>query len=205
MTKDQLQKEIKDKVKPGIKPSDLRKLKRSKSADDIPTSSPQEKQITNLQDQIQFHSQTAQNYLASLQISQAKVSELEEQLKNKPLSQLVELDNSLIARHKNLKSWFTQYSKNKELDKELIENVDEASNELISQDQTISQLRIENNQLKLTNQSLQKDLDLVSKLAESRKSPLPTNSNYSYLPVYIFLACWFISLLNTAWKNNNQE
>jgi|SRR3954462_3820039 hypothetical protein len=104
MTKDQLQKEIKDKVKPGIKPSDLRKLKRSKSADDIPTSSPQEKQITNLQDQIQFHSQTAQNYLASLQISQAKVSELEEQLKNKPLSQLVELDNSLIARHKNLKS-----------------------------------------------------------------------------------------------------
>ena len=37
MTKDQLQKELKDKVKPGIKPSDLRKLKRSKSEGDIST------------------------------------------------------------------------------------------------------------------------------------------------------------------------
>jgi predicted RNase H-like nuclease (RuvC/YqgF family) len=36
MTKEKLQQEIKDKVKPGVKPSDLKKLKRSKSADDIP-------------------------------------------------------------------------------------------------------------------------------------------------------------------------
>ncbi len=39
MTKDQLQKELKAKVKAGIKPSDLKKLKRSKSADDLPSSS----------------------------------------------------------------------------------------------------------------------------------------------------------------------
>ena len=38
MTKENLQKELKEKVKEGIKPSDLKKLKRSKSADDIPTS-----------------------------------------------------------------------------------------------------------------------------------------------------------------------
>jgi predicted RNase H-like nuclease (RuvC/YqgF family) len=37
MTKEKLQQEIKDKVKPGVKPSDIRKLKRSKSADDIPS------------------------------------------------------------------------------------------------------------------------------------------------------------------------
>ena len=37
MTKQDLQKEIKDKVKPGVKPSHLKKLKRSKSADDIPS------------------------------------------------------------------------------------------------------------------------------------------------------------------------
>ena len=36
MTKDQFQKELEEKVTPGVKPSDLRKLKRSKSADDIP-------------------------------------------------------------------------------------------------------------------------------------------------------------------------
>src|SRR3954465_7785261 len=36
MTKQDLQKELKEKVKEGVKPSDLRKLKRSKSAGDIP-------------------------------------------------------------------------------------------------------------------------------------------------------------------------
>src|SRR5918912_1068151 len=40
MTKQDLQKEILAKVKPGTKPSDLKKLKRSKSADDIPQAPP---------------------------------------------------------------------------------------------------------------------------------------------------------------------
>ena len=38
MTKQELQKELKAKVKEGVKPSDLKKLKRSKSADQIATS-----------------------------------------------------------------------------------------------------------------------------------------------------------------------
>jgi endonuclease/exonuclease/phosphatase (EEP) superfamily protein YafD len=102
MTKQDLQKELLEKVKPGTKPSHLKKLKRSKSADDIPASPPQEKQITNLQEQVKFHSQTAANYLKSLQTSQAKVIELEERLKSSPTNS-EELDNSLIARHQNLK------------------------------------------------------------------------------------------------------
>src|SRR3954467_3093044 len=103
MTKQQLQQELKEKVKEGVKPSHLKKLKRSKSADDIPASpSNQEKQITNLQKQVKLHSQTAANYLKSLQTSQAKVSELEEKLKNNPPAN-TELDQSLIARHQNLK------------------------------------------------------------------------------------------------------
>jgi hypothetical protein len=36
MTKDQLQKELKEKVREGVKPSDIKKLKRSKSDSDIP-------------------------------------------------------------------------------------------------------------------------------------------------------------------------
>jgi hypothetical protein len=40
MTKSQLQKELKEKVKEGIKPSDLRKLKKSKSDSDIPKAPP---------------------------------------------------------------------------------------------------------------------------------------------------------------------
>lgn len=40
MTKQDLQKELKEKVKPGVKPSHLRKLKRSKSEGDIPKAPP---------------------------------------------------------------------------------------------------------------------------------------------------------------------
>src|SRR6185295_11200040 len=105
MTKENLQKELKEKVKEGIKPSDLKKLKRSKSADDIPSPSapiplkksqsqieiplrPSSKeQITQLQGKVQFHAETAANYLKSLQTSQAKVSELERKLRTKVLSE----------------------------------------------------------------------------------------------------------------------
>jgi len=55
--------------------------------------------------------------------------------------------------------------------------VDYASNELVEQDKVIEKLRSENSKLKLTNQSLQKDLDLATKLAELRKNPLPTPKN----------------------------
>ena len=58
-----------------------------------------------------------------------------------------------------------------------------------NQDQVISQLRSEIKKLKLTNQSLQKDLQLTSRLAESRKNPLPdNNSKHSHLLIYAFLA-----------------
>jgi hypothetical protein len=103
MTKEQLQKEIQSKVKPGVKPSDLKKLKRSKSEGDIPQAPPLPNgQITQLQAQVRFHAETAANYLKSLQTSQAKVSELELQLKNNPPIQ-TELDQNLMARHKSLK------------------------------------------------------------------------------------------------------
>src|SRR4051794_30695238 len=96
MTKHDLQQELKEKVKAGVKPSHLKKLKRSKSVDDIVSSSvvtPLQKsksqleipitqpspnqQITDLQEQVKFHAQTAQNYLQSLQTAQAKITELE--------------------------------------------------------------------------------------------------------------------------------
>ena len=83
-----------------------------------------------------------------------------------------------------------------------MENVDYASRELTNQDQTISQLHSENKQLKLTNQSLTKDLDLATKLAELRKTPLPDNSpNLIYLKPLVFLAVATI-ILYFLMKNN---
>jgi len=245
MTKQALQQELKEKVKAGVKPSDLKKLKRSKSADDIPqtpASVPLKKsqsqleiplqpslkeQITQLQEQVHFHAETAANYLKSLQASQARVSELEEELKNNPPNQLLQdqlqtkqqeieklreklevkneelnslkaqhssvLDSNLELKHQSLKDWWQQYEKTKELEQELKENVGYASEELISQDQTISQLRSQINQLKQTNQSLQKDLNLAEKLAELRSSSFPTSSTYPYLKyaLYTLVAVWF--------------
>jgi transposase-like protein len=79
-----------------------------------------------------------------------------------------------MGSDQNLKDWFSQYSKSKQLDTELANNIDEASEELITQDQIITKLRTENSQLKRTNQSLQKDLDLAQRLGQSRKTPFPT-------------------------------
>ena len=117
MTKQDFQKELKEKVKEGVKPSDLRKLKKSKSDSDLPntpksqplqhsqsqiplTQPTPEQQITNLKSLVKFHAETAANYLKSLQTSQSKVSELEEKLKN---NNSAELDQALLARHQNLK------------------------------------------------------------------------------------------------------
>lgn len=216
MTKENLQKELLEKVKPGTKPSDIRKLKRSKSADDIPSplskgsgtsfpSAPPLPQSTPLSKSssqpsfadakypyttlmaqqeelviLRAESKTKSTTIAllrkkiddlekhppsplleeQLKEKQQQIEELRKQLETKSLGNS-ELDQALSARHQNLKSWFTQYSKNKILDQELTENIDEASEELLNQDQAISQLRSENRKLKLTNQSLQKDLDLA--------------------------------------------
>jgi DNA-binding transcriptional MerR regulator len=87
MTKEQLQQELKEKVKAGVKPSDIKRLKRSKSANDVNPNPP----TPLLQDQ--------------LQEKQKEIEELRAQLENQPaLSEFSELiDNSLQARHQSLK------------------------------------------------------------------------------------------------------
>ena len=216
MTKQDLQKELKEKVREGVKPSDLRKLKKSKSESDIPSPTPntplkksqsqveipltqtKEQQITQLQEQVKFHAETASNYLKSLQTSQAKVNELEEKLKSSPTN-LEELDNSLLVRHKSLKDWFSQYQKNKKLDQELASNIDEVSEELVEQDKMISNLQGQVVKLKKDKESLQKDLELVGRLAESRKVPYPED-NWTYLKYALYS---LVAVLFTLWLTNN--
>jgi chromosome segregation ATPase len=227
MTKDQLQQELKKEIRPGVKPSDLKKkLKRSKSADDIPSSStpniplkkyqsqleipliqPNSKeQITNLKEQVKFHAETAQNYLQSLSTSQAKVSELETQIKNNPPNPLLqeqlkvkqqeieslrkklentntkltettqELDNSLFARYEAVKQFGKVYDKLQLVKQELDDTVDQASDELISSDDKASSLRTKLFTARQQISDLQKDLKLAQRLAELRKYPLPDNS-----------------------------
>jgi hypothetical protein len=102
MTKQDLQKELLEKVKPRTKPSHL---KRSKSADDISPPKPPPLPLSELE---QLKKQTDLNALLQEQLKekQREVESLRKQLEtvnNSPEETLSELDHSLMARHQSLK------------------------------------------------------------------------------------------------------
>src|SRR6185369_707652 len=126
MTKQDLQKELKEKVKEGIKPSDLKKLKRSKSADDIPTSStnpPLQKSKSQLE--IPLSNQpTLQQKISALQdeltTERKRVSSLREDLassqgKNKQSAQRIsELEDSILELRVEKNKEFGEYLEKKQ-------------------------------------------------------------------------------------------
>jgi len=102
--KEQFKKELKEKIKPGVKASDLKKLKRSKSADDIPSapaSVPLAKTQSNPPNQL---------LTDQLKEKQQEIEKLREQLEttNTELKSLQEthssvLDDNLSLKHQSLK------------------------------------------------------------------------------------------------------
>src|SRR5689334_6472103 len=93
MTKEQLQQELKEKVKEGVKPSDIKRLRRSKSLNDLPN--PDQKEIfydasENVEDQLQSRITELEDQILELRISkikefseyQAKKQQLEKDLKS---------------------------------------------------------------------------------------------------------------------------
>jgi|SRR6266496_2757626 len=129
MTKQDLQKELLEKVKEGVKPSDFRKLKRSKSEGDIPKAPPLSKlnemeQLKKENEQLKQEVQATAERLNTpstdqvaeirdlnvlltdqLKAKQQEVEDLRKQLEEtNPISnELSESDQSLISRHKSLK------------------------------------------------------------------------------------------------------
>ena len=198
MTKSQLQKELLEKVKEGVKPSTLKKskslndlptstksppLQHSKSTNELPLVQPTlEEQNIQLKERVQFHSQTAANYLKSLQTSQAKVSELEEKLTESNQ----QLDNSLQARAEAVKQFGQLAEKLKSLRKELEENITQSTDELINQDQIITKLRTNQLQAQSRIQELEKDLQLSQRLTKLKEFSYPVPENdFSYLKYII--------------------
>lgn len=186
MTKTQLQQELKQKVKEGIKPSHLKKLKRSKSADDIrdiPSAPPLPNQTCN------------------------RCPELKKQL---------DQANSdwIIASQKNLdylKQWAEQNNKIKSLTKELNETIEDATEEINKEQKDKSQLRTKlsqaqntistlNSQLKIS----QSDLNSHQRAAELRlNNPFKDNSNFwkDYGIVILLLGTYLLS----AWILRNKH
>jgi chromosome segregation ATPase len=205
--KDNLQKELQQKVKPGIKPSHLRK---SKSLDNIPSAPPlpnpplqksksqldipvlnepsQEQQISQLQEQVKFHAQTAQNYLQSLQTAQAKITELEEELTNKEIftdapeeniselkTKITELEEQILQlRLDKIKDFGDYYQKKQDLESELELNITEGVSEIHRLENKL--LATNKKKLELQaqlNQTQTKNTKLELKLLNNEPSPNP--------------------------------
>jgi len=209
MTKDQLQAELKEKVKLGIKPSDLKKLKRSKSLGDMPspldkgsgTSFPPPPPLPN----------DPPNHLLQDQLTE-KQKEIEQLRKDLETTSLAlnqahqDLDHSLAARIAGVKVFGAEHEKRKKVEQELNETIDEASEEIISSDNKVSSLR---KQLQVAQAQITK-LNQVLRLAPSHQSspnlPRPESEElYPYLKLTLYLALtllFILSLSNSSKKTS---
>jgi hypothetical protein len=102
MTNPEFTQELLEKVKPGVKASDLKKLKRSKSDSDItPLPLPEPFELEQLKKQTNLNTLLQEQ----LKEKQKQIEELRKKLEAKtpPTKPSAELDHSLLARHQNLK------------------------------------------------------------------------------------------------------
>jgi chromosome segregation ATPase len=228
MTKLDLQKELLEKVKPGTKPSHLKKSKstgdlpaanlpaeqpRRKSIDLLSNPDSLKKKLTKAQDQIsilELKLETQERELTELNNLSAENSHLKEQLKetnSKLVQTQTELDNSLQARHQSLKDFGSEHEKRVKIQTELDNMAEESAEELTKNDQTITSLKSQLFQANQQINNLQQDLTLVQKLAESRKVPYFENefnglSYFKYF-VYSLIAVGFILVLMRKREVNN--
>jgi len=222
MTKQQLQKELLEKVKPGTKPSTLKKskslndlpnpvkslpLKHSHSTSEIPLIPSDE-----LEDKISVLELTIETKDRELEDKDETIRELRKQtqkLEEKLTQSNQELDTSLLARYEALKQFDQLTQKLKDLRQELEENITQSTDELINQDEEIRKLRT--NQIKaqsriqeLENEvsAKQKDLNLAQRLTKLKEFyPTPEN-DFNYLK-YSFYG--LILLLLTLWLTNTNK
>ncbi|MCE8163119.1 MAG: hypothetical protein I3274_02775 [Candidatus Moeniiplasma glomeromycotorum] len=238
--KSSLQKELQEKLKEGIKPSQLKRSKSASDIPNPPPEPlndpkypytsliSQQEKIAELEKETQTKSSTIKllrDKIEQLEVSppnslladqlkakqkeieslRERIEELQQQLET--TKELSELDEALFARHKNLGDWFKEYSKRKELD----QDIDEASEEIIELDEKIDKLRRENFQLKHHNQTLQRDLNSAERLAELRKNNVPyvrKNFESDVVPDFLRPLIYFVLLLTLTWlsfKNKNKD
>jgi chromosome segregation ATPase len=170
MTKTKLQQELKEKVKPGIKPSQLKRsksseeiphpnlttppLQKSKSAQDILQQPSLSEQVKSLKQELVFSQTTAQNYLTNLQQTTAQldntkleIKELKEefaeqikQLKTEK-EQLAQENNQLVDKNNELR---LQALKDFDEVRENKQGIEQAVNQLVNTEQTQINYQVQN-------------------------------------------------------------
>ncbi|CAG8657090.1 2433_t:CDS:1 [Cetraspora pellucida] len=153
MTKNDLQKELKEKAKEGIKPSDIKRLKRSKSLNDI-ASAPNSELIS-----LQTENQELKKRIQELEKAQKDQEIFVDCPEDNPAelkTQISQLEDQILElRISKLKDFGDYWEKNKELKKDLESNIDYEVKEIE---------RLEN-KLKTINR---KKLELEQKLGEAQ-------------------------------------
>lgn len=197
MTKTQLQEELKSKIKPGTKPSDLKKLKRSKSTGDIPNQPPSpllQAQLTEKQKELESLRKQGEDSAKQIEALNQQLTETQTQL-----------DESQQARYQNLKNWEQECEKNKSLNKELAETIEESAKEITNQDKTLTNLRQQLYQVKSQKAELEMKLNRERIKRNSSAHPELTSPNDNFLTnlkyaLYALLTVWFLALLNNLRK-----
>src|ERR1044072_267760 len=146
--KQELQQELKEKLKEGVKPSSIRKLKRSKSADDvsIPIAPPLPPNSL-LQDQLKEKQKQIENLRQQLEAVSQELTQTKKAL-----------DLSLAARVTAISTFGKEHDQRVKAQKELNQTLEEASEELITSDKTISSLRNKLFKSEQENNSLKREL-----------------------------------------------
>jgi len=207
--KEDFQKELKEKVKPGIKPS---QLKRSKSSEELTIPKPEipltkshsaqeinlplkpslTEQVKQLKQELVFSQNTAQNYLERLQSLEAENDKLKETANTKiekanervkkyseKVSELEVTNNKLIDKNNELR---LQALKDADKIGEFDKEIETATNKLVNIQQSQINFQVQNSQL-LREKS---DLEQQLKRAEERIQKLyqlkglPNRVNNSY-------------------------
>ena len=147
MTKDKLQQELLKKIKPGIKPSELKNQKKGVLHDfNLPPSdegyesdsetirpkssakSTDKSKVKQLQTQVKFESQKAQNYLTELQSTLAELDQAQQEiqhLQSQPSQLSQETEQAIAEANQKIRQLIKAneelQSKNKELNKSIAE------------------------------------------------------------------------------------
>jgi chromosome segregation ATPase len=214
MTKEQLKQELLNKIKPGVKASDLKKLKKSKSVGDLPhptltRTRANSSAVSNLELQLEIKKREVVEkeeqitiYSEQLKEKQSEIESLRQQLETKT-AELKEtkqqLDDSLQARVAAVKVFGQEHEKRTKAEQELNQTIDEASDELIAGDKEVSSLRSKLFTAQQQINNLQRELKR-EKISKGTDPYNFANSDLDYLKYvcYGLVTVCFISLLNTS-------
>ena len=203
MTKDQLQKELKEKVKEGVKPSDIKRLKRSKSLNDIAT--PDNPELISLR---------TENQALKKQIEELEKVQEDQEIFNAPEDNSAELkqqigrleDRILELRIEKVKDFGDYLEKKKELEKDLESNIDYGSKEierLETKLRTVNKKKWELEQKLGQSQSEKAKLEIKLINAENKETITPHSDFWTdYGPSLLILG---LALLSTWLLNNNKN